>query len=114
MTRQSFWSQNLANVPDNLNEATVEATFAAADLTVTRKDVIGTEWREYLEERTGPASQALLRLARLRRERAEIIERFGADIYNHVEANLHWEVYQFLGKLQPTMYVLQKPADAPG
>ncbi len=53
-------------------------------------------------------SQALLRLARLRRQREAIVERFGLDIYDHVEANLHWLVYEFLGKLQPTMYILRK------
>jgi hypothetical protein len=33
----------------------------------------------------------------------------GEDIYAHVESNLHWLVYQFLGKLMPTVYVLVKP-----
>ena len=37
-----------------------------------------------------------------------MIERFGSDIYDHVEANLHWEVFQFLGKLAPVVYVLAR------
>ncbi len=104
----AMMSRSLVNVPANLIERGVENAFSCAGLTVARKDVIGTEWREYTEERARPASQALLRLARLRRQRERIVERFGEDIYDHVEANLHWLVYQFLGKLQPTMYVLRK------
>ena len=97
---------HLGNVPRNLVERNVEDAFAGAGLTIERKDVVGTEWREYLEERTRPASRALLRLSRLRRRREELIEQTGRDIYDHVEANLHWEVVQFLGKLVPTVYVL--------
>ena len=100
--------QSLANVADNLVEANVEAAFQQSGLEVILKDEIGTEWREYAEERSHPASQALLRLARLRRQRDRIVEQAGEDIYGHIEANLHWLVYQFLGKLLPTIYVLQK------
>ena len=48
-----------------------------------------------------------MRIARLRRLRSSIVESHGEDIYNHVEANLHWEVFQFLGKVQPVVYVLR-------
>lgn len=102
--------QSLANVPANLIEANVVASFQRSGLEVVLKDEIGTEWREYAEERSQPASQALLRLARLRRQRDRIVEQAGEDIYGHIEANLHWLVYQFLGKLLPTIYVLRKSA----
>lgn len=36
-----------------------------------------------------------------------IVARHGQDIYDHIEANLHWEVFQILGKLQPVVYVLK-------
>jgi len=62
----------------------------------------------YAEERTQPASQALLRLARLRRQQDSVVARHGQDIYDHVQANLYWEVYQFLGKLLPTVFVLRR------
>ena len=68
---------------------------------------IGTEWREHAEERTQPVSRALLRLARLRRQRDDIIAEHGQDIFEHIEANLHCEVFQFLGKLEPIVYVLR-------
>jgi hypothetical protein len=101
--------QSLALVPANLVEENVEAAFARAGLTVLLRDVIGTEWREYAEERTQPVSRDLLRLVRLRRQRDRIIQEAGEDIYGHIESNRHWLVYQFLGKLQPTIYLLQKP-----
>jgi hypothetical protein len=68
---------------------------------------VATEWREYAEERMRPASRALLQLARLRRQRDAIVADHGEDIYRHVEANLHWEVFQFLGKLLPVVFVLR-------
>jgi SAM-dependent methyltransferase len=100
-------NRHLGNVPANLVEANVEVAFARAGFAIERKDAIGTEWREYLEERRGTVSRALLRLSRLRRQRDELVQRFGEDIYDHVEANLHWEAFQFLGKLLPTVYILR-------
>lgn len=107
-------AQNLAVVPANLVEEKVEAAFSRAGLAVARKEAIGTEWREHAEERTRPASRDLLRLARLRRRRDRIVQDAGEEIYGHIESNLHWLVYQFLGKLRPTIYVLRKriPAEA--
>jgi SAM-dependent methyltransferase len=97
---------HIGNVPGNLDAGDVEGTFRRVGLEIERKDVIGTEWREYAEERTQPASRALLRLSRLRRQRDNIIAGHGQDIYDHIEANLHWEVFQLLGKLMPVVYVL--------
>jgi len=101
-------NRHLGNVPSNLVERNVEEAFARAGLTIDRKDVIGTEWREYLEERTKPASRSLIRLSRLRRQHDALVEKFGRDVYDHVEANLHWEVFQFLGKLAPMLYILTR------
>jgi SAM-dependent methyltransferase len=99
--------RHLGNVSSNLVERNVEEAFESAGLAIERKEAIGTEFEEYAEERTQPGSRTLLRIARLRRLRRSLIESHGEDIYNHVEANLHWEVFQFLGKLQPTVYVLR-------
>jgi ubiquinone/menaquinone biosynthesis C-methylase UbiE len=98
---------HMGNVSSNLVERNVEEAFASAGLAIERKDVIGTEFKEYTEERTRPGSRTLLRIARLRRLRKSLRQSHGEDIYNHVEANLHWELFQFLGKLQPTVYVLR-------
>ena len=102
--------QNLAAVASNLDEENLLRAFARAGLAVELRDAIGTEWREYAEERTQPASRDLLRLARLRRQRDRIVAEAGEEIYRHVESNLHWSVYQFLGKLLPVVYVLRGAA----
>jgi SAM-dependent methyltransferase len=99
--------RHMGNVSSNLVERHVEKAFGDAGLAIERKETIGTEFKEYAEERTQPASRTLLRIARLRRLRESIVKSHGEDIYNHVEANLHWELFQFLGKLQPTVYVLK-------
>lgn len=98
--------RHLGNLDRNLNAGYVEAAFTSAGLRIERKDLIGTEWREYAEEHTQPVSRAMLRLSRLRRQRSDIIARHGQEIYEHVEANLHWEVFQFLGKLSSVVYLL--------
>jgi SAM-dependent methyltransferase len=102
--------QSLSLAPASLVEENVEAAFSRAGLAVAHKEAIGTEWREHAEERTQPVSRDLLRLARLRRQRDRIVRDAGEDIYGHIESNLHWGVYQLLGKLAPTVYVLWKGA----
>jgi len=101
--------RHLGNVDGNLDRTALERVFTEVGLSIERVRVIGTEWREYAEERNQPVSRALLRLARLRRQRGSIVADHGREIYDHVEANLHWEVFQFLGKLLPIVYVLQRP-----
>ena len=99
-------NRHLGNVYGNLDVSKVEASFRRAGLGIEHKDLICTEWREYAEERCQPVSRKLLHLARLRRQRDDIVAIHGQDIYDHVEANLHWELFQFLGKLLPVVYVL--------
>ena len=86
----------------------VEAALARAGLRTERTVEVGTEWREHAEERHQPVSRALLRLARLRRQRDAVIADHGRDVHDHIEANLHWEVFQLLGKLAPVVLVLAK------
>ena len=107
--------RHLGNIDENLDASRVEAAFQNASLAIERTDVIGTEWRERSEEQTQTVSRALLRLSRLRRQRDDVIAVHGQDIYDHIEANLHWEVFQFLGKLLPVVYVLvrKQPSAAP-
>jgi len=93
---------------DNVRRADMERAFHDAGFVIDAVEELGTEWREYAEERTQPASRALLRLARLRRQRDEIVSWRGQEIYDHIEANLHYEVFLFLGKLEPTVHVLRK------
>jgi SAM-dependent methyltransferase len=100
-------SQPVGIVPQNLERLWVEATFEQAGFRVERLEEIGTEFREYDEERTQPVSESLLRLARLRRRRGEVIQRFGTDKYDLWEASLQWLAYLLLGKVEPVAYVLR-------
>lgn len=99
----------LGNVPANAVRATVETAFAEAGLVVERAESIGTEWREHDEERHQPASQAMLRLARLRHDRARVVATYGQQAYDTAEASLHWLPYLLLGKLEPVLYLLRHP-----
>ncbi|HKE66784.1 MAG TPA: class I SAM-dependent methyltransferase [Micromonosporaceae bacterium] len=91
----------------NLNEHLVLDAYRVAGLEVERTVVVGSEWREWAEERTQPVSRSLLQLSRLRRQRDEIIAERGQDVYEHVEAQLHWLLFQFLGKFNPVIHVLR-------
>lgn len=98
---------HMGNIDKNLDREWLEERFVDAGLEIESMRSVGTEWREYAEERTQPVSTALLRLARLRRCSEDITADHGEDIYNHIEANLHWELFQFLGKLEPLIYTLR-------
>lgn len=99
--------RHFGHVHRNLDEAHLTAAFRAAGFEIERRESVGTRWREYAEERTQPVSQSLLRLARLRRLRDSVVATRGQDVYDHVEANLHWLLFQFLGKIEPVIYLLR-------
>lgn len=104
---EGLLAPHLSVVRASLDEDAVEAALAGAGLAVERKEVIATEWREWEEERTQPTSRALLRLARLRRQRDDLVAEFGDELVAHAEANLHWLPFLLLGKLRPTLWVLR-------
>lgn len=92
----------------NMDERVLLDAYRAAGLDIERTIVVGSEWREWAEERTQPVSRALLQLSRLRRQRNEIVAEHGQDLYEHIEANLHWLLFQFLGKFEPVIHVLHR------
>ena len=96
----------LGNVVANLVETDLEAAFDTAGFAISAKHVIGTEWREFLEEHDQAVSRDLLRLARLRRNPDRIIQRYGHDAYRTAEASLQWGLHQILGRFVPLIYVL--------
>ncbi len=106
---EALLRSHMGNVYGNLDRSRLETAFTEAGLLIEHVDEIGTQWREYAEERTGPVSRKLLQLARLRRRWDELVSVHGLSAVKHVEANLHWEVFQFLGKLLPIVYTLRKP-----
>lgn len=109
---RALLSKHMGNIDQNLDREWLEQQFSNAGFEIEATMSVGTEWREYAEERTQPVSTALLRLARLRRRSDEIVAEHGREIFEHLEANLHWELFQFLGKLDPLIYTLRAPRDA--
>lgn len=98
----------LGNVPGNLSRPRVAATLTRHGLAVVEEVTVGTGWREFLEERDRVTSRDLLRLARLRRRRDEIVTEYGTEAFATAEASLQWSVQQFLGNLVPTILVLRR------
>jgi len=105
---EALLAQNLVVVRASLEEDVVQSAFARAGFQVEHKDAIGTEWREWDEERAQPVAGDLLRLARLRRQRDQLVAEFGSELVGHVESSTLWLAFLLLGKLRPTLYVLRR------
>jgi SAM-dependent methyltransferase len=99
----------MAIVPANMGEPFFQAAAADAGLAISGRDVVGSEWRErWAEEGSTGLRDDLVRAARMRRREHALVERFGRARYEAGYADCLWGVYQMLGKLQPTVYVLEK------
>lgn len=96
-------------VPQNMSFATIAQAVEAQGLSIIENDVIGSEWREWWEENgVNTTSKQLLQIARMRRDRANLIGEMGEANYEIELANCYWGVYQMLGKLEPIMYCITK------
>jgi SAM-dependent methyltransferase len=101
-----LWS-SMAIVPENMSRSYFEREAHEAGFEITAVDEIDSDWREYwLETGDTRTVDDLLRAARLRRRENELVARFGRDRYEAALADSVWGVYQLLGKLCPTVYVL--------
>jgi SAM-dependent methyltransferase len=99
----------LAIVPQNMGEDFLQATAQAAGLSITRRDVVSSEWRErWAEEGSTALLDDLLGVARMRRNETTLVADYGRERYEATYANFLWGIYQMLGKLQPTIYLLAK------
>ena len=103
----------LGNVVANLVEPDLESAFGAAGFQISSKCIVGTQWREHLEEHNQTVSRDLLRLARLRRDSDRITERYGQHAYRTAEASLQWGLHQLLGRFIPVIYVLAPAGRGP-
>ena len=103
----------LVVVPQNMAADYFERTSTSVGFSIVERDVVGSEWREQGEEdgerRT---SRQLLRIARLRRDRARLIAELGEKNYAAELADCTWGVYQMLGKLCPIVYTLKRTTEA--
>jgi ubiquinone/menaquinone biosynthesis C-methylase UbiE len=105
-----LWS-SMAMAPENMDRSYFEQTAEKAGLEITAVDEIDSEWREFwLENGDRRTIDDLLQAARLRRREHELVSRFGRDRYEAALGGAVWGAYQLLGKLCPTVYVLEKPS----
>lgn len=101
--------RGLGIVPANMKESYFFSAAETAGLSVARKEVVGSSWREWRAEGGSTELQHdIVSLARLRRREAELVARYGRHFYEAAYALRHWGVYVMLGKLQPTMYDLTR------
>ena len=99
----------VAIVPENMSRSYFETTACDAGFAIASVDEIASEWREHwLETGDQKTVDHLLRAARLRRREAEVVERYGRASYEAALGGSIWGVYQLLGKLCPTVYVLAR------
>jgi SAM-dependent methyltransferase len=103
-------ADGLALVPESLDGRALERAADDAALALVAVHRLGGEWRErMLEDRDWDVSDALLRLSRLRRSEPELVRAFGPAAVEAYRAGHLWGIYQLLGKLCPTVYVLERP-----
>ncbi len=99
----------MAIVPQNMQESFFQSTANAAGLSITTRDVVSSEWRErWAEEGSTALLDNLLWVARMRRSETELVARVGRERYEATYTGCLWGIYQMLGKLQPTIYLLVK------
>jgi SAM-dependent methyltransferase len=100
-----------AIVPESFTPAGIEAAAEEAGLATRRVERIGSEWRERrIEDGDVDTAAGLLAIARLDRQRPELVTRFGAEAVDVARNGFLWGVYQMIGKLEPTVYVWEHGA----
>ena len=96
-------------VERNMDASYFETCATDAGFTIIERDVIGGEWREWWEaEGSRKTSANLVRAARLIRAEESIRAELGDAAYEFAMADQLWGIYQMIGKLVPTMYVLRR------
>jgi len=83
----------------------------AQNFTVVAKTVIGSRFTQSSVEEGKERSEAvenLLKVARLLTWPEKYIAKYGKKTYDIVLAEAHWTVYILLGKVEPTVWIVQK------
>jgi SAM-dependent methyltransferase len=107
--REARWLwTTMGIVPASADPVAIEAALADVGLRTDERIVLGTEWGEWTEERTGANGRRLLRLARLRRDPQRYIARFGRPAYEMMLGDGLWHIYAMIGKLERRVYLLSK------
>ena len=96
---------DLATVPERLSIEPFEDSVRRAGFTIQTMDPIGSEWLEsFLEREDG--EKRLLRAARMRRNKHDIVAKVGVVPYRVMQANNLWTIYRMIGKLEERLYTL--------
>ncbi|MDJ0952275.1 MAG: class I SAM-dependent methyltransferase [Acidimicrobiia bacterium] len=96
-----------AAVPERFSVEGFESAAVAAGFSIENVDVVGSEWYEASQE-AGTASNYLLQVSRLRRNKAALIDEIGEVAYRVVYGNALWTINQILGKLESRVYTLRR------
>ena len=100
---------DLATVPERLSIEIFEDSVRRAGFTIRAIDPIGSEWLEsFLEREDG--EKRLLRAARMRRNKQDIVAKVGVSPYRVMQANNLWTIYRMIGKLEERLYSLELDA----
>lgn len=87
-----------------------ERAVKRAKFKIIEVERIDSEWRElWLESGDQDLMDDLLRVARMRRTEDQLVARYGKGRYEAIYCTALWGVYQMLGKLSPSAYLLHKP-----
>jgi len=99
----------LAIVPENMACDRFERLAEEAGFRITRRELQGSESREYaLEQGSLSFNTTLLRLCRMRRLEPELVRDYGREYYEAAYHSEAWGIYQALGKLFNYLHVLEK------
>lgn len=94
---------------NNLSKGYFEAAFLDSGFQVVERERIDSEWREWREESGDrQTSRQMLRIARMLRNRDNLIARVGRKDYEIELADCYWGVYHMIGKMSGAIYILQK------
>jgi ubiquinone/menaquinone biosynthesis C-methylase UbiE len=86
----------------------LERSFASAGFRIAHAEEIGSEMMEFYEEVDGRASNRLMRIARMRRSKQQLVSEWGNQTYETLLALYNWMVYLMIGKLTASYYILEK------
>jgi SAM-dependent methyltransferase len=100
---------DFALVAANMDAGYWESCARDAGFAIVERDEVGGEWREWWEADGGrKTSQNLLRASQLVRDRERLTRELGASGYAFAMADQLWGIYQLIGKLCPTIYLLRR------
>lgn len=111
---QRLW-EAMSIVPSNMEPSYFEKTASQSGFVIREVDKVDSEWREnWLEGGDTSLMEDLLKVARMRRTEDPLVEAYGRTRYEAEYTGCLWGIYQMLGKLCPTIYVLKKPDEMIG